>query len=574
MQTEEALAPDFLDHEVRIAAAFFESREGKMVTDANQIILKVNKAFTTITGYAATETLGKTPHMLASGCHNSVFFSKLWQDIKTTGLWEGEILNRKKNGEIYPQLLCIKEIKNRLDSVTHYTSTFSDISARKEADLKIKQLSFYDHLTDLPNLRFLMARLKQALDSCDESQRRGAILYVGLDRFKLFNKMFGHLQGDKIIKEVAARLRSCVGDGDTVGRLGGDEFLVLLEQLSGNGVVAAAQAEEIAQKILKALNTEYLVDGLIYQSNCSIGIGLMGGELKESANSVLKLADLALLQAKMAGGNQLCFFEPEMNSVVAARVSLEASFREAVAKGQFLLHYQPQIVGPEKVIGVEALLRWQHPSRGLVFPAEFIEIAEETGLIVPLGQWVLETACIQLERWSKRPEMSDITIAVNVSALQFHQIGFVSSVLSAIEKTGADPRRLKLELTESLLIANLDDVVGKMQSLKDKGIKLTLDDFGTGYSSLLHLKRLPLDELKIDKGFINDILNQPNDASIAKMMISLASSMGLEVIAEGVETEPQRDYLAHYGCNSYQGYLFSRPLPIDQLEELLLKMPS
>ena len=266
--------------------------------------------------------------------------------------------------------------------------------------------------------------------------------------------------------------------------------------------------------------------------------------------------------------------KPRLTAAVAVRVALEASLREAVAKGQFVLHYQPQIEGTDAIIGVEALLRWQHPTRGLVMPAEFIDVAEQTGLIVPLGQWVLETACVQLERWSKRVETSGITMAVNVSALQFHQTGFVSAVLSALEKTGADPHRLKLELTESLLINNLEDVVGKMQSLKDKGIKLSLDDFGTGYSSLLHLKRLPLDELKIDKGFINEILTHPKDAAIAKMVISLASSMGLKVIAEGVETEAQRDYLARHDCHKYQGYLFSRPLPIAQLDALLLKTPN
>ena len=393
---------DLHDNEVRIAAAFFESPEGKLVTDANQTIVRVNTAFTSITGYSAAETIGKTPHMLASGCHDADFFSKLWQDIQTTGQWQGEILNRKKSGEIYPQWLCIKEIRDQLRSVSHYTSTFSDISASK------------------------------------------------------------------------------------------------------------------------------------------------------------------------GGGQKI---EPQMNAAATARVALETSMRDAVLKGQFVLHYHPQIQGADKVIGVEALVRWQHPTRGLILPAEFIDIAEKTGLIVPLGQWVLETACTQLKRWSSRAETSDITIAVNVSAIQFHQVGFVSSVLNALAQTGANPCRLKLELTESLLIADLDVVVCKMQFLKNKGIKFTLDDFGTGYSSFLHLRRLPLDELKIDKGFIDDILTHPKDASIAKMMISLASSMGISVIAEGVETEAQRDYLALHDCHFYQGYLFSRPLPIDQMNELLLKTP-
>ena len=554
-----------------IAEAFFESSEGRLVTDDQQIIVKVNAAFTTITGYTAQDALGKTPKMLASGQHDGVFFRNLWQGLESNGLWQGEIWNKKKNGDIYPQWLCITEIKNSQQSVSHYTSTFNDLTVLKEADKKIEYLSFYDQLTDLPNHHCLRVRLKKALANCVQNQCRGAILYIGLDHFRLFNKNFGHLQGDKIIKEVAARLSACVREGDTVARLDGDEFAVLMEHLSEDLTVATAQAEEMAQNILLALNKCHQVDHIVYSSTCSIGVNLFESGRMGSSQSALKHADLALLKAKAGGGNEVYFFQPQMESVVAARVVLEASFREAVAKGQFLLHYQPQTEGVGQIIGAEALVRWQHPTLGLVFPAVFIELAEETGLIVRLGQWVLDVACQQLALWSTRPETAHLTMAVNVSALQFHQTDFVATVLSVLERTGADPFLLKLELTESLFISNLDDVVCKMRTLSNKGIKFSLDDFGVGYSSLLHLKRLPLDELKIDQGFIKEILIHPSDAAIAKMVISLGASMRLTVIAEGVETEQQRDLLALLGCHSFQGYFFSRPLPIDQFEELLLK---
>ena len=565
---------DLIAQDRQIAAAFFESSEGRFVTNAQQLIVKVNAAFTAITGYTADDAIGKTPKMLASGQHDGIFFRNLWQGVISTGLWEGEIWNKKKNGDIYPQWLCITEIKNSQQSVTHYTSTFSDLSVQKEADQKIEYLSFYDPLTNLANHQCLMVRLNKALSQCARHQSRGAILYVGLDHFRIFDKNFGHLQGDKIIKEVATRLLACARAGDTVARLDGDEFAVLMENLNEDVTVAKAQAEEMAHTILLALNKAHQVDHIIYSSTCSIGVNLFGGSHWESSDSELKHADLALLKAKSAGSNEIYFFKPQMESAVAARVVLEASFREAVAKGQFLLHYQPQTEGVDQIIGVEALVRWQHPTIGLVFPTVFIELAEDTGLIVQLGQWVLEAACKQLALWSKRAETAHLTMAVNVSALQFHQTDFVATVLSVLERTDADPFLLKLELTESLFISNLDDVVGKMRTLSNKGIKFSLDDFGVGYSSLLHLKRLPLDELKIDQGFIKEILIHPSDAAIAKMVISLGASMRLTVIAEGVETEQQRDFLALLGCHSFQGYFFSRPLPIDQFEKLFLKTSS
>ena len=357
--------------------------------------------------------------------------------------------------------------------------------------------------------------------------------------------------------------------GDTVARLGGDEFLVLLEDLSTNEAEASLKAEVIGEKIKDALNEKYLLEETLYHCTPSIGVTLFTGD-NASVTDLLKQADLAMYKSKDAGRNAIHFFDPALESVVVKRASLEADLRDALDHGQFILHYQPQIEGKDHLAGAEALVRWQHPQRGLVPPSDFIPIAEETGLILPLGNWVLETACGQLAKWANQPTMADLTIAVNVSAGQFKHPNFVEHVLSILKKTNANPRRLKLELTESLLVVNLQDIIEKMFSLKAKGVGFSLDDFGTGYSSLSYLKRLPLDQLKIDQSFVRDLLVDPNDAAIARTIVALAQSLGLAVIAEGVETEHQRDFLASSGCHAYQGYLFSRPLPLEAFEKFSL----
>jgi EAL domain-containing protein (putative c-di-GMP-specific phosphodiesterase class I) len=341
--------------------------------------------------------------------------------------------------------------------------------------------------------------------------------------------------------------------------------VVLLEDLSNNIQDSATQCEIVGEKILAALNLPYQLASHTYHNTPSIGVTLFA-DRQESLDDLLKRADLAMYQAKAAGRNTLRFFDPEMQAVVAARAALEADLSQAVLEGQFLLYYQPQVVGDGRVTGVEALVRWRHPERGLVLPAKFIPLAEEIGLILPLGHWVLETACLQLAAWSARPEMAHLTVAVNVSANQFKQDDFVDQVLAVLDRTGAMPQRLKLELTESLLVNDLDKVIAKMMALKTKGVGFSLDDFGTGYSSLSYLKRLPLDQLKIDQNFVRDILTDSNDAAIAKMVIALGDTLGLAVIAEGVEIEAQKVFLAHLGCHAYQGYLFSRPLPLDEFE--------
>ena len=421
-------------------------------------------------------------------------------------------------------------------------------------------------MTELPNRRLLLDRLTQALASGSRHLQRGALLFVDLDNFKALNDTLGHPEGDALLGQVAARLLACVRSGDTVARLGGDEFVVLLEDLSQNELEAATQTEILAQKIQGALNQDYPLAHGTYHSSASIGITLLDGATGESGEEPLKRAELAMYQAKTAGRNTICFFDPQMQVEVTNRVALENDIREAIVLGQFMLYYQPQVLDADRVIGVEALVRWRHPRRGLVLPMQFITLAEESGLILPLGQWILETACSQLAQWANQPAMAHLSMAVNVSARQFRQDNFVEQVQAVLARSGARPNQLKLELTESMLLSDVESVIAKMSALRDIGVRFSLDDFGTGYSSLAYLKRLPLDQVKIDQGFVRDILLDADDAAIAKMVIALADSLGLSVIAEGVETAAQRDFLAALGCHQFQGYLFGNPMSLAQLE--------
>jgi diguanylate cyclase (GGDEF)-like protein/PAS domain S-box-containing protein len=499
--------------EQRIAAIAFESQIGMMVTDAQQEILRVNQAFSQITGYSAQEAMGHKPHLLSSGHHDRAFYNSMWETIVREGAWQGEIWNRRKDGEVFPEWLTITSVKDNDGVTTHYVSTFTDISSLKNAQDQINTLAFYDPLTRLPNRRLLMDRLEQLLAAGTRHQRRSALLFVDLDNFKSINDTQGHYQGDLLLEQVAQRLSTCVREGDTVARLGGDEFVVMLENLSEDEMEAAKQAETVGNKILLSLNQIYQLGDHTHHSTPSIGVTLIGGDPHEGIAEPLKRADLAMYQAKAAGRNTLRFFDPQMQAQVMARVALEAGLREALEQGQFALHYQPQITGEYLVTGVEALVRWQHPQRGLVSPAEFIPLAEETGLIIPLGQWVLRTACAQLERWAVQPELRELTVAVNVSARQFHQDGFVDQVLSALSQAGANPQRLKLELTESLLLSNVEQTILKMNALKDVGVGFSLDDFGTGYSSLAYLSRFRPNKVKIDQSFVRDM--SKNGASLA-----------------------------------------------------------
>lgn len=564
-QTEAAL---------RVAAAAFDSQECTIITDAAGVIVRVNPAFTKTTGYTAEEAVGQTPRLLKSDRHEDGFYHAIKDALIHNGSWQGEIWNRRKTAEVRPAWLSVSAVKDGEGLVTHYVGTLVDVSERKAAEDRLRELAFYDPLTRLPNRLLLLDRLDRSLAAALRGRHRGALLLLDLDDFKRLNDTQGHGVGDRLILEVARRLQASVRKADTLARLGGDEFVVILENL-GTEDLAAARAETVAEKITALFERPFRLEidegsqqSLEFHCTASLGITLFGS-LTTSTDELMRQADLAMYQAKNAGRNCIRFFDPAMQAAVKARVSLEADLRQAVQKNQFVLHYQPQVDSDGRLIGAEALVRWQHPRLGMVSPSDFIPLAEETGLILPLGNWVLETACAQLVAWASHHETAKLTLAVNVSGHQFHRTDFVEHVLTVLESSGADPRKLKLELTESLLLKDVEDIIAKMSSLKAEGVGFSLDDFGTGYSSLSYLKRLPLDQLKIDQGFVRDILVNANDAAIAKMVVTLAENMGLEVIAEGVEEEAQRGFLANHGCHRYQGYLFSRPLPVETFEEFI-----
>lgn len=556
------------DAELRIAAAAFEAQEGIIVTDANQVILRVNQAFTDSVGYTGAEAVGQTLDLIHSQQHDATFYADIDAHLQQAGRWAGEIWHRRKNGEEFPVWMTLTAVMDEKIQVSHFVVTLTDITERKAAEDQIRQLAFFDPLTNLPNRRLLRDRLQRALGLSERSKRSGAVLFIDLDHFKTINDTLGHEKGDALLLQVAHRLAACVREGDTVARLGGDEFILMLEELNEVREIAADEAKTVGTKILAHLNQPFRLHNLDLRSTPSIGVALYCGNAV-SLDELLKQADLAMYQAKAAGRNCMRFFDPAMQAVVNSRVALEADLREGILQRQFLLYFQPQVNALGQVVGAEALLRWQHPERGMVSPADFIALAEETGQILLLGNWVLETACAQLLAWAKQPACAHLSLAVNVSALQFREPGFADYLLTLLDVTGANPKRLKLELTESMLVNNMEDIITKMGLLRMRGITFSLDDFGTGYSSLSYLKRLPLDQLKIDQSFVRDVLTDPNDAAIARTVVALAQNLGLAVIAEGVETEAQRDFLALHGCHHYQGYLFSRPLPMAEFNQLL-----
>lgn len=440
--------------------------------------------------------------------------------------------------------------------------------SRLQAEDEIMHLAFYDHLTDLPNRRLLVDRLHQAFASSARSSREGALLFIDLDNFKDINDTLGHGIGDLLLQRVAQRLKSCIREGDTVARLGGDEFVVMLEDLSEQPTEAATQTKAVGEKILATLSQPYQLATHAYHSTVSIGATLFSDHGK-TADELLKRADIAMYQAKKAGRNTLRFFNPKMQDLINTRTSLEGELRKALENRQFQLYYQIQVDSSSHSLGAEALIRWIHPERGLVSPAQFIPLAEATGLILPIGEWVLDTACAQLKAWEQDALTRDLILAVNVSAKQFRQADFVAQVQATVQRHAINPMRLKLELTESMLVENIEDTIATMSALKAIGVQLSLDDFGTGYSSLQYLKKLPLDQLKIDQSFVRDLATDSSDKAIVRTIIAMAQSLDLDVIAEGVETEEQRQFLLDRNCTHYQGYLFGKPVPIEQFEALL-----
>ena len=527
-------------------------------------IVFVNEAFERRTGYRRDEVLGRTPRLLQGAATQRAELDRLraameqWQPARV------DLVNYKKNGEPFWVDLEVSPVWDHERKLTHWVAVGRDITERKQAEEKIQYLAFYDPLTRLPNRQLLLERLERALSDPDRSHE-GALMFIDLDNFKVLNDTLGHQKGDLLLQQVAERLRSCVAHGDTVARLGGDEFVILLENTALKPFEPVRGAKIVSDRILARLGESYSLAGHMHHSTCSIGVTLFG-RTPWTVSELLKRADLAMYHAKASGRNTVCFFDPEMQAVVTASAALASDLRRAWRESQFLIDYQPQVGADGRMLGVEALLRWRHPELELVPPAHFIPTAEETSLIIPIGHWVLEQACAQLALWAGKPGRSHLSIAVNVSVRQFRHPDFVDDVMSAIARFGIAPRKLKLELTESLLADGIEVTVAKMGSLKAMGVTLALDDFGMGYSALAYLKRLPLDQLKIDREFVKDILTDANDAAIARTIIGLAQSLGLGVIAEGVETQAQREFLVQQGCSDYQGYLFCRPLPIEELE--------
>ena len=552
------------EQEMRIAAIAFETQEAIAVTDSNGRILRVNGAFSRITGYRFEDVVGNTPALLRSGRHDNAFYEEMWRSLKDKGHWHGEIWNKRKNGEIYPEWLSISAVRGQHGETTHFVASFIDISERKAAEDHIQLLAFYDSLTNLPNRSLLHDRLSTAVLATERHRHYAALLFIDLDNFKTLNDSMGHDVGDLLLREAAQRLRLAVRASDTVARLGGDEFVVLLENLSQDADEAVRQIDVIGRQVLRNLGQPYEFVSVVHHCTASIG-AVPFCDHGWTADGVLKAADLAMYKAKEAGKNALCFFDPVMQIEVEQRAELERELRDALAHGQFILHYQAQVDQDGRVLGAEALIRWQHPVRGLVSPGEFIRLAEETRLIVPIGRWVLNEACRQLAAWQGHPETARLTLAVNVSPLQFRDPGFMLAVAAALKDSGAPAALLKLEITESVFLTDIANTIKRLTTLKrELGISLSLDDFGTGYSSLNYLKQLPLDQVKIDRSFVSDVHTNPSDAVIAAAVIALGRTFELEVVAEGVETIEQRDALVALGYNRFQGYLYGRPLDIGE----------
>ena len=555
--------------ERRYRRLFETARDGVLLLNAETAQIEdANPFLTELLGYSHAELLGKKIWEVGAFA-DIVENQEKFFELQTLGYVRYDDLPlRTKSGS----KVAVEFVSNSYDceGTTVIQCNIRDITARKLAEAKITELAFFDSLTHLPNRTLLMDRLKLAMIVGARNSSCGAVLFLDLDHFKTLNDTLGHDVGDQLLQQVALRLTGSVREGDTVARLGGDEFVVVLEGLDESAEEAAKQAQEIGEKIRLALNRPYHLGPMKYQSAASIGATLFNNKCT-SIDELLKQADLAMYKAKETGRNALHFFDPAMQTVVLERAALEKQLRSALQENQFFLHYQAQVVGDGRITGAEVLIRWLHPQRGVMSPNDFIPLAEETGLILPLGQWVLQTACEQLSRWAAMPAFAHLTLAVNVSAHQFRQPDFVAQVLRTIDQFKANPQRLKLELTETLLIENVPTVIEKMFKLKAIGVSLSLDDFGTGFSSLSYLKRMPLDQLKIDRSFVNDILIDHHDASIAKTIVALAHSLGLNVIAEGVELEAQRDFLAHAGCHAYQGFYFSKPVPLREFEACALQ---
>jgi len=551
-------------HRHRVSSQVFDqTSEGIVITDPQGRIISVNRAFTEITGYAPDEVLGRDPKLLQSGRHEPEFYQQLWQQLETEGYWRGEIWNRRKSGELYPEWLAIRTVRDADGNPEHYIGIFSDISRQKRDAERIRFLAYYDALTGLPNRTLLADRVAKAIPAARRHSKGLALLFMDLDGFKHINDSLGHMVGDGLLKLVGERLKQQTRSSDTLARFGGDEFVLLLSDVEGPQAVAA-----VAQRCLNALATPLHIDGHEISVTPSIGISLYPDD-GETLEVLVKNADTAMYYAKETGRNHYRFFEAEMNARVTSRAVLGNHLRRALERGELLLHYQPQAdIAAGEIVGLEALVRWQHPELGLVSPADFIPVAEEIGLIGAVGDWVLNEACRQAVAW-QRAGLPHIPVAVNLSALQLRSPDFLQSVRRALATSALEPHWLEFELTESVLMQQPETAVKTLNGLSELGIRVAIDDFGTGYSSLAYLRRLPIDKLKIDRSFIRDLGIDAEDTVIVSTIIRMAHSLKLRVIAEGVESSEQLATLRAQGCDEIQGYYLSRPLPAEALADFV-----
>jgi diguanylate cyclase (GGDEF)-like protein/PAS domain S-box-containing protein len=559
-QTEEIKARDSL----QLAASVFEcTSEAIMITDANNCIISVNKAFSRVTGYSQDEVLGQNPSLLKSGKHNEEFYQLLWDNLLAMGHWQGEIWNRRKDGAMYPEWLSISLVRNDAGQIINHISIFSDMTERKELSANLEFLAHYDSLTHVPNRIMLENLVRQSLAVASRNRSQLAFLFIDLDRFKNINDSLGHSVGDEVLKIVAMRLRQSLREMDIVARLGGDEFVVVL--------VNPKVADDIiivCNKLCGVLRQPMSMGDYDLVVTPSIGISVFP---KDASNyeTLLKNADTAMYKAKQCGRDNYMFYSEAMNIEAVKVLNMESALRNAMAKEEFELNFQPQLsLDSQRLVGMEVLLRWNSPQLGLVSPAEFIPLAEDCGIIVKLGEWVLREACRQNVEWQKQG-LPAVVIAVNLSALQFKDKNLLSIIKSALEATMMAPEYLELELTESIVMNDSEFAIANIQALKNLKLKLSIDDFGTGYSSLSYLKRFAIDKLKIDQSFIADIGHDKGDEAIIKAIISLAKALGQQVIAEGVETQEQMDFLRENHCHEIQGYLYSKPLSAKDMTAFL-----